>query len=299
MKPFIIRFAELLRMLLPLQIFYIFLCCIGCVWFQTDINMAALLIIGGSVIFVSSAAAAAFGEVVSREKSPSKRLIGDCFKGISRTSRLFFAGVEELSSGSFNEALSDLQEVEEQDISERERAVLCFYIGNCYRYMGYPTNAAAYYVKSIENNINEDFVSILAARCYVSNGSFSCAMNMYQSLLDKNSHFEYIYTDMGMCCLKSQDPDKALEYFLKSIEKGKNYSFALGGCSLACLMKKDVEKSKEYYAKALINNLNDIEGFRRYYCSIAEAAGCFDLIDDHMKILTPEVRERNDFTPFS
>ena len=285
------RLLELLRAILPVQLFYIFICCICCYYYQTDIKTAVFVILGGSVIFFLSAAAGAVGDyAVKRANSPDRKLIGDSIDGFSKTSRLFKVAVAELREGMFNEALEDFKEVEDLDISERERAVLCFYIGTCYRDMGYPTNAANYFVKSIDNNIDIDYVYILAARCCVANGSFSKAMELYNDLLGRNSYFDYIYTDMGMCCLKSEDADKALEYFTRSIGEQKNYAFALGGCSLAYLMKKDVEKSKEFFARALINNIGDLDGFRKYYCSIAEAAGCLDLIDEYMRTAA----EKND-----
>jgi tetratricopeptide (TPR) repeat protein len=135
----------------------------------------------------------------------------------------------------------------------------------------------------VDRGIDSDYAYIFAARCLVAGGRFDKAMEIYEGLLKRDSVFEYIYTDMGMCCLKDHDPDKALYYFELSADKGMNYSFSLGGCSLAYLMKKDVDTSREYFAKALINNLNDINGFRKYYCSIAEAEGILDKIDEYMK----------------
>ncbi|MCD7731249.1 MAG: tetratricopeptide repeat protein [Oscillospiraceae bacterium] len=293
MLYFMKRFAELVRAILPLQIFYIFVCCIVCVYFETDVNTTAALILGGSVIFYLSAGAGAFGDCRElRRRTADAKIIGDCFSGFSKKSRLFSSGFSSFKKNMLDDALEDFKKIEDMDISERERAVLCFYIGSCYRYMGYPTNAANYYSKSIDNNIDSDYVYILAARCCVSNGSYAKAMEIYNLLLGKDEYFEYVYTDMGMCALKSENPDKALEYFKLSIAEGKNYSFALGGCSLAYLMKKDIDKSKEFFSKALINNINDVDGFRQYYCSVAEANGCLGLIDENIRKKAAESEPR-------
>ncbi|MGN0607785.1 MAG: tetratricopeptide repeat protein [Oscillospiraceae bacterium] len=284
------RFLELARAVLPLMLFYVFVCCLVCVYYESDISTASLVIFGGSAIFFAAAAAGAFGDMLKlRAHTPDTEIIGGHFGGFSKKARLFSSGFSSLKANRPDDALEDFKEIENMELSDGEKAVLSFYTGGCYRMMGYPTNAANYYLKAVEYGLDSDLAYVLAARCCVSNGCFSQAMELYDKLLERNPMFEYIYTDMGMCCLKSGDPDKALECFEHSVSEGKNYSFALGGCSLAYLMKKDIDKSREYFSKALVNNLSDINGFRKYYCSVAEAAGCLDLIDEHMKKAAEEV----------
>lgn len=285
MARFFRRFIKLLKSILPLELFFIVFVCLICIYYDKnyfDAFTMAFVILAGLLIFTLAAAAGAFGDTQEKEPMADNAEKG-CFKGLSKASRLFSKGKEALEQHQLNEALSIFQDVEEMDISRRERAILCLYIGNCYRFMGYPTNAAKYYGLAIENKIDSDNVYVLAARCCVANGSFSDAMEYYNQLISRGAFFDYIYTDMGMCCLKNNDPEGALEYFTKSIEEHKNYAFSLGGCSLAYLMKKDIEKSREFYSKALINNLGDVSGFRKYYRSVAEASGCLELIEEFMK----------------
>ena len=281
---FLKRLLQAAGYILPILCFFIFVTVIGCLAFELPVLYMQAALVIGICMAAACAIAVALGETAAyRRNSTAGYIAGDSFKGFSRASRLFASASAELADGFFDDALEDFKEVEEMDISEHDRAVLCFCIGSCYQAMGYPTNAGKYFELSIEHGIGHDFVYILAARCCVANGSFSKAMEYYNTLLDKGCMYDYIYTDMGMCRLKEEKPDEALELFQKSIGEGKNYAFALGGCSLSYLMKKDLEKSRDYFARALVNNLTDIDGFRQYYCSVAESVGCMDQVDDYMK----------------
>ena len=86
-----------------------------------------------------------------------------------------------------------------------------------------------------------------------------------------------------MCCFKAEKYDEAQMWFEKSVNEGRNYAFALGGCSLIALVRKNIEESKKLFSKALINNIDDVKGFKQYYCEVAEAVGCIELIDKNMK----------------
>jgi tetratricopeptide (TPR) repeat protein len=210
-------------------------------------------------------------------------IIGDTFNSLSKTSRMFHRGVRALHSGDCSASLDCFNEIKDASMKESWQAVLSYFHGRCYQLLGYPTNAAKHFEKSIELNINCDDIYILAGRCYANTGCFAEAMEIYNSLLEKNTDIDYIFTDMGLTCLKSGDTEKALEYFERSVNAGKNYAFALGGCSLVYLQKKNIEKSMDYFRQALTNNMDDVDGFKSYYCKIAEGAGLIDKISENMK----------------
>ncbi|MCL2054375.1 MAG: tetratricopeptide repeat protein [Oscillospiraceae bacterium] len=215
-------------------------------------------------------------------------IIGNTFNSFSRTSWMFRKGVHALHLCDYNKALDFFNELENHNMADSWRAVLSYFHARCYQIMGYPTNAAKYFEKAIELNINCDDIYIMAGRCYTNTGCFHEAMEVYNSLLKRNTDIDYILTDMGLTCLKSGDAEKALEYFEKSIESGKNYAFALGGCSLVHLQRKNLDLSMEYFSRALTNNMDDIDGFKSYYCKIAEGAGLLDKIGENMKNIKPE-----------
>lgn len=189
-----------------------------------------------------------------------------------------------------NDSLDKLKELEEEELSEEQRSVLAFYMGRCYQLMGYPSNGSKYFQEALALGLELNDVYLLAARCLTQNGRFDEAIEYYNILLERDCCFDFLYTDMGITYLKKGDGEKALEEFSISIDEGKNYSFALGGCSLAYLQMKDLAKSREYYKKALNCNMDDITGFKIFYCNIAEAAGLLDEIDPQMK-MRPEREE--------
>lgn len=185
-----------------------------------------------------------------------------------------------------NTALEKLKELEEKDLIPDRRSVVCFYMGRCYQLMGYPANGSKYFQEALDLGLTLNDTYLLAARCLTQNGRFDEAIEYYKVLLERDCYFDFIYTDMGITYLKKGDAEKALEEFGRSVDEGKNYSFALGGCSLAYLQMKNLDKSREYYQKALNCNMDDVDGFKVFYCNIAEAAGLLDEIDPQMKLRT-------------
>ena len=75
---------------------------------------------------------------------------------------------------------------------------------------------------------------------------------------------------IGKMYLENRQPEKALKWYLEAVEEKLNYATALGGCSLAYLMLGDNENSKKYYQYAIINNIEDLDGFKDYYKEISE-----------------------------
>lgn len=201
----------------------------------------------------------------------------------SRSVKRLSDAVIELHLYNFNSALDMLKDMAENEQDSGRLAVVSFYTGRCYQLMGYPANGVIYYKNAIENGLDTNDTYLLAARCLTQNGRFDEAVEYYNILLDRDCYFDFIYTDMGIAYLKKGDGEKALENFEKSLDEGKNYAFALGGCSLACLLLKNLEKSNEYYKKALTCNMEDLNGFKTFYCNIAEAAGMLDEIDPNIR----------------
>lgn len=244
----------------------------------------------GEFSLAASAVVTAYSEAnYAARRGQDKRLTKGMFKGLSRKSRLFSDAMECIRCKELVDGIDCLKEVLECDCTDREKAVASFYIGNTYRLMGYHTNAANYFRDAIDLGLNDKdyMVNILLARCYVENGSYKKAAEIYEDLIKIDGEaavIEFLYTDYGMCYLAMGDYENAFKYFSISIEMERNYVFALGGCSLAQLGMKNIDVSRDFYAKALAANMFDVIGFKQYYCKIAESVGVYDKIDDEMKI---------------
>lgn len=244
-----------------------------------------------------AAAAAALSYFILGMYKPERNIrLGDfdrmmiCARfGGGRNSKALREAVIDMHLCDYNDALDALKEIEEDEEDTEENndvrlSVVYFYIGRCYQLMGYPSNGAKYLLEAIDKGLKLNDTYLLAARCLTQNGSFDKALECYNILLEKKCYYEFVYTDMGIAYLKKGDSEKALEYFTRSLNEGKNYSFALGGCSLAYLQMKNLEESNKYYQKALMCNMDDVNGFKVFYCNIAEAAGLWDEIDPKMKL---------------
>ena len=281
------RLKKLLKAILPLYAviaamnFYVSMVVFGRP-VSAPLAMSAFL----AFVFLLVTAAVLYSDYTDyRRNNPDGNLIKNSFGTFANTrTTAFHLGVERLRSGSYAQALEFFDTVSEYELEQREEALVCFYRAECYRFMGYNTNAAMWYVKAIENDIDEDFVYILAARCYTNAASYSSAMELYRTAESKGFLYDCIYTDMGMCCIKAEKPDEAMNYFNLSVQTGRNLAFALGGCAIAYIMKKDVEMSREFYCKALVSGMTDVKGFIEYYRGAAEASGCTEKIKEFAKL---------------
>ncbi len=204
---------------------------------------------------------------------------------------LLIEAVVDMHNFDFNTSLDKMEEIEEKPLTDNQKAVLSFYMGRCYQMMGYPANAVKHFESCLELGMKLNDVYLLAARCLTQNGRFDDAIEYYNVLIERESYFEFIYTDIGLAYLKKGEGEKAYEYFRKSVDEGMNHSFALGGCSLACLQMKDIEKSMEYFKEAVRCSMEDVNGFKVYYCNIAESVGLINEIDETMKINTDTMKE--------
>jgi tetratricopeptide (TPR) repeat protein len=207
-----------------------------------------------------------------------KRIIGKNFDSAKRYCRTFRRSYRQLVEGDVSDALNGFISVRESKIKKSEMAVVCYFLGRCYQHMGYPTNAANFFRESINNGIGMDEVYTLCGREMVACGNFTAAEEIYNELLATDSKSDYIYTDIGMLYIKANDSEKALEAFSTSIKKHMNYAFALGGCALAYLLKKDAKNANFFFGQAVVNNIDDVEGFIEYFVSIAETQGMADEI---------------------
>ncbi|MGN0554163.1 MAG: tetratricopeptide repeat protein [Oscillospiraceae bacterium] len=241
----------------------------------------------GEFSLAASAVVTAYTEAnYAARRGQDKRLTKGMFKGLSKKSRLFSDAMECIRCRELVDGIDYLKEAMECNCTDREKAVVSFYIGNTYRLMGYYTNAANYFRDAIDLGLDDEeyMVNILLARCYVENGSYQKAIDIYEEMLDTGKPFQYVYTDYGMCYLAMGDYENAYKYFSISVDFERNYVFALGGCSLAQLGMKNIDLSRDFYAKALAANMADVIGFKQYYCKIAESVGVYDQIDDEMKM---------------
>jgi tetratricopeptide (TPR) repeat protein len=240
----------------------------GGAWTKVCITVA-IIIFGYSVF-------AALWDNPMQETPHDKRIIKDAFSGGGRRARRFNRTLRLLAEGNIPDALDEFNNLKAQTPSGREHAVLCFYSGRCYQYMGYPTNATKLFKEAIDTGIDADEVYTLCGREMVTCGDFAGAEDVYNLLLERHSSSDYVLTDIGMLYIKSNNPEKALAAFSNSISKHMNYAFAMGGCALAYLLKKDPENARFFYSQAILNNIDDSEGFTEYYLSVAETQGLAD-----------------------
>lgn len=205
-----------------------------------------------------------------------KSIIGHCFSGFDRASLLFRRGMRCLADNSLADSLRMLLGVDEYRLNTKEKAVLCFYTAVCYRNMGYPTNAAAYFIKAGENGLDIPDVRFNALRCYCRAGSIHDAENIFAEMcaddLDK-VYFNCLYTEMGMMFVRADDPDNAVKYFEKSIELEMDKASATGGLAVASLLKGDLDSAMRYFRKALIANIPDRRGFIEFFRTTARDCG--------------------------
>lgn len=237
--------------------------------------------------YAVTAGIAFLGALIDSAVSPDRyaryysSVIGKTFRGLDRASFQFRKGVRFLCERHFAAALDTLLGVEEYSLSEREKSVLYFFTGTCYRNMGYPTNSAKYFVDSIASGMIHPDAELGAARSYAAAGSINEAKEFYDRLFEKNYHklyYPFLYSDLGMMYLKAGLADEAIGCFQQGIDEKMDVHSAYGGIAAAWLIKDDVQKSLEYFRRVAISNMADFDGFVVYYINIAKAYGCYDRV---------------------
>lgn len=280
MKNFKARFMELIRSIsgdivfgsfiatVIFQIFCVFLFLIG----QKDFfNITVFYLVFDVVVIIS----VIFLKAVKNPESIYKLdidITGNNFAGFSKKDRSFRKAFEVFVSRYYGNAVNMFKDIDEKyNLSDSEKGVLYFYIARCYHIMEYYTNAMNYYEKAEKAGFTHHSLMLFEAGCNGNMGDTETALKMYQKYLNPDDeYFIYIKTHIGKMYLDNRNPEEALKWFLESVEERKNYAVALGGCSLAYLMLGDNEKSKKYYQYAIINHMDDIEGFKAYYREISE-----------------------------
>lgn len=208
-----------------------------------------------------------------KNKIPVNPALKGCFNKGGTEAKLFRKANMLFEGDSVVDALNLFKDINTDKLTNREKAVLSYYIGRCYQLTGYPANAAIAYGDAIDGGYPDDLVYIFAARCESFNKNYEKSLEYYNTLLENKTAIDYVYTDIGMMYLKANDGAKALEAFEKSIELNVNSTFAEGGCALAYLLMGELEKSKDFYNRALLNGVDDEEGFKQYYDEVAEICG--------------------------
>lgn len=202
-------------------------------------------------------------------------VIGNNFIGFSKKSRSFRKTVEYLKDYNFPKAVNEFKNIEENynnNLSDSEKAVLYFYIADCYRIMHYYPNALKYYEMSKNMGFSNDVLILSTARCLGRSGDTEQALLLYNDILNSDNIYSiYVRTYIGKMYLENRQPEKALKWYLEAVEKHENYAMALGGCSIAYLMLGNKEESRKYYQYAVINNMSDLKGFKAYYKEISES----------------------------
>ncbi len=211
-------------------------------------------------------------------------IIDDCFTHINRSSALFEQGLYLFHHNNIKEALRIFTEIDTGNykLSQKEQGVLSFYRGRTYHLLGIFPNAVLSYEKAKENGFNMPLLPLFTARCFAADGDVDSAMKIYNSLIDTDHEFaDLIRTDVGRMYLDLNEGEKALEWFQEALVRHENYAVAAGGAAIACLLTGDLDRSKNLYRIAVLNNINDLQGFKQYY-------------DEIRKTVAPEQNDQND-----
>ena len=249
------------------QIFCVFLALIG----EPDFfNITAFYLVLDAFVIISTVF------VLYKSGSIHKidaDIIGNNFIGFGKKSRNFRKAVEDFCNDDFPKAINELKDIEEKyNLSDSENGVLCFYMARCYDIMSYYPNALNYYEKAEKFGFSDESIILFKANCTGTSGDTEEALSIYNDILNSDNRYSiYVRTYIGKMYLENRQPEKALKWYLEAVEKHENYAMALGGCSLAYLMLGNNEESRKYYQYAIINNMNDLEGFKAYYKEISES----------------------------
>jgi len=195
-------------------------------------------------------------------------IIGSAFTGLDHKSRMFEDGVHTFHSGDFRGALdifTDL-DAEKLPLTDDEQGVLSFYRGRCYQIMGIYPNAAANYETAVKHGFKLAEMPLFLARCYSSMGDTNRAVELLKGILDSDHQYSRrARYEIGSIYLRLSDDTEALKWFNEAIEKHECYAEALGGAAICYSLRKDFKKGEEYFKMAIVNNIENPEGFTSYY----------------------------------
>ncbi|MGN0696317.1 MAG: tetratricopeptide repeat protein [Oscillospiraceae bacterium] len=213
-----------------------------------------------------------------------KQIRGRCFKGIDFASIKFRKAMELYGDDHFSDAMHMFKAVEEYKLRPREQAVLSFYMGLCYRDMGYPTNAAVCFETSDKLYFTHSCVLLCAERSYVAAGNFFKAEEISDRMFEMKydeKYYRFLWSDRGRIFLRADEPDKAIEAFETGMSKGLDLCGAYCGLAVAHLMKREIPESRSYVEKAALSGgIGGQDGFFVYYGEVARSLGLFEEVGD-------------------
>ncbi len=201
-------------------------------------------------------------------------IIGGAFTGLDRKSRIFEAGVHTFHSGDFRGALEIFTELDASDLprNREEQAVVSFYRARCYQIMGIYPNALINYEKAEDNGFELAEMPLFKARCLSESGDTKHAVEILSRLIDTDHHYSSrARCEIGNIYLKLNDGANALKWYSEAIERRESYALALGGAAVAYNLLGDFDKGTEHFRLAMLNNIEDPEGFTNYYEEVQAA----------------------------
>ncbi|MBQ9897987.1 MAG: hypothetical protein IJM44_00850 [Ruminococcus sp.] len=200
-------------------------------------------------------------------------LIGKAFTGIGRKSMIFETALADFNRERYQQALEGFTAIEQGDfrLTSRETGVISYYRGRCYQIMSFFPNAAACYEKCLKTEFSAPFTELFLARCYASGGETARAEDIYRSLAGGGPLAPLARTEAGRMYLELSDADNALKWFGEAMERRENYAEALGGAAIAHTIMHDIDKGEELFKLALLNHINDPDGFMSYFKSVQAA----------------------------
>jgi tetratricopeptide (TPR) repeat protein len=201
-------------------------------------------------------------------------LIGSAFSGIGHKSLMFEGALVTFHREKYREALDAFTSLSggKVRLTSREEGVLEYYRGRCYQIMSFFPNAAACYEKCLKTEFSAPFTELFLARCYASGGETAKAADIYRSLAGGEGPLAPLArTEAGRMYLELNDGENALKWFGEAMDRRENYAEALGGAAIAYTLLHNMEKGEELFRLALLNHINDPDGFMSYFKSVQAA----------------------------
>lgn len=251
------------------------------------------------IFFLLNLSTVAVCRVLRKKKSPhnyDSGIIGDNFVSLSKKDRLFRDSVQQLMERqpvTAVEGFKSLQNKYSEDMTKKEKALVCFYSARCYDTMSYFPNALKCYDDAEKLGFSDGIMEIFRARCYAGMGELDEAVKKYKAILaDKNNIFRnFVRTDVGGFYLERNEAEKALVWFEEAIDKRENYAEALGGAAIAHTMLRNFKKGEELCRTAMVNKINNPLEFLQRFKSVQATVMVESHTDEAMKAYSEENME--------
>lgn len=212
-------------------------------------------------------------------------LVGDNFTGFGKKIRIFHQAQESFLYARYNKALAGFQRLEDEfadKTTDEEKALVCFYTARCYQIMNYAPNAVKYFESAEQSRRAPKINSFFYARALGENGDTCEAAELFRKILadETNPYRIFVRCEAGRMYLQLNDGKTALEWFGEAMKNHEDYANALGGAAVAHTILHNFKDGEELYRQALLNHIDDPDGFTDYYKRVQAAA----LVETH----TPE-----------